>query len=322
MQLAGRQPYRKWLDEQQVKLDSLPEVAGVNGHLDGDLLTLQRAFGYSIEDLKVILTPMANDGYEAIGSMGNDTPLAVLSDRPQNLYNYFKQLFAQVTNPPLDAIREEIITSMITTIGSEGNLMLETPEQAHLLRLDIPVITNQELAKIKQLNDRNLKSATFSILFPRAAGAAGMRRRLEDLRIEVSNALTAGATIIILSDRGVDKDNVAIPALLATSNIHHHLVREGTRTRCGIVVESGEPREVHHFALLTGYGACAVNPYLAYSTVEAMLHEGYLNPSLDKKKAMKNFNKAVSKGLLKIMSKMGISTQQSYRGRRSSNRSG
>ena len=312
--LAKQNPYRQWITEQQVKLDDLPEVPGVNGHLDEDPLTLQRAFGYTLEDLKILMAPMANDGYEAIGSMGNDTPLAVLSERPQLLYNYFKQLFAQVTNPPLDAIREEIITMMITTIGSEGNLMTETPEQAHLLRLETPIITNQELAKIKALKDPKLKSKTFSILFPRSEGVAGLRQRLDDLRVEVSNAITEGVSIIILSDRGVNKDNVALPALLATANVHNHLVREGTRTRCGIVVESGEPREVHHFALLTGYGAGAVNPYLAYATLEKMLAEGYLNSALDKKKAIKNYNKAVSKGLLKIMSKMGISTQQSYRG--------
>jgi glutamate synthase domain-containing protein 2/glutamate synthase domain-containing protein 1/glutamate synthase domain-containing protein 3 len=312
--LAKAQPYRQWIKDNQLRLDDLPEVPGVNGQLDQELTTLQRTFGYSLEDLKILMAPMASDGAEAIGSMGNDTPLAVLSDRPQNLFNYFKQLFAQVTNPPLDAIREEIITSMITTIGCEGNLMHESPEQAKLLRLETPVISNQELAKIKALNQPHFKSRTLSILYPRSAGSAGMRTRLMELRTEADQALQDGVTIIILSDRGTNKDLIPIPSLLATSNVHNHLVREGTRTRCGIVVESGEPREVHHFALLTGYGAGAVNPYLAYSTLENMLAEGYLPNTLDKKKIIKNYNKAVSKGLLKCMSKMGISTQQSYRG--------
>jgi glutamate synthase (ferredoxin) len=257
---------------------------------------------------------MAYDGYEPVGSMGNDTPLAVLSDRPQLLYNYFKQLFAQVTNPPLDAIREEIITSMITTIGSEGNLIAETPEQCRLLRLDNPVIDNDELAKIKALHLDRLKSRTLSTLFPRGDGAHGMRRRLQELREEATRAIDEGVTIVILSDRGVNHDMAPIPALLATSNVHNHLVREGSRTRCGLVVETGEAREVQHFALLTGYGAGAVNPYLAFTTLDQMHAEKYFPEGVDKKKLHKNYLKAACKGLLKVMSKMGISTQQSYRG--------
>ncbi|MDX1961816.1 MAG: glutamate synthase large subunit [Pirellulales bacterium] len=312
--LAAKQPYREWINTQQIRLENLPEAESTNGQIDGDLLTQQRAFGYTLEDLRIIMGPMAADGYEPLGSMGNDTPLAVLSNRPQLLYNYFKQLFAQVTNPPLDAIREEIITMMITTIGSEGNLMTETPEQCHLLRLEIPILSNAELAKIRHYSDQRLRNQTFSILFPKSSGAAGMRQRLQELRTEVSAAIQAGVSIIILSDRGVNRDLVPIPALLAVANVHNHLVREGTRTQCGLVVETGEAREVHHFALLTGYGAGAVNPYLAYSTLENMLAEGYLPSTLNKKLLVKNFNKAVVKGLLKVMSKMGISTQQSYRG--------
>jgi glutamate synthase domain-containing protein 1/uncharacterized protein YaaR (DUF327 family) len=312
--LASRHPYRKWINDNQLTLEALPEIEGVNGHLEEPLLNLQRTFGYSIEDLKIIVGPMGADGYEPIGSMGDDTPLAVLSNRPQLLYNYFKQLFAQVTNPPLDAIREEIITSMITTIGSEGNLLDETPEQARLLRLDVPVISNQELAKIKQLNVHRLKSRTLSILFPRKEGAAGMRRRLDELRREASQAIAEGITILILSDRGVNRDNVPIPALLATSAVHHHLIREETRTRCGLVVETGEAREVQHFALLTGYGAGAVNPYLAFATLEQLLKEKYLPEKYTYEKLVKNYTKAAVKGVLKVMSKMGISTQQSYRG--------
>ena len=246
--------------------------------------------------------------------MGNDTPLAVLSERPQLLYNYFKQLFAQVTNPPLDAIREEIITSMITTIGSEGNLLDETPEQCRLLRLETPVISNAEMAKIKELNAHGIRSRTLSILFPRDRGAAGMERRLSELHAEASRAIEEGVAILVLSDRGVNHDMVAIPALLAVSNVHHHLIREGTRTRCGLVVETGEAREVHHFALLTSYGAGAVNPYLALATLDSLLTERYLPESFTHKQLQKNYIKAAVKGILKVMSKMGISTQQSYRG--------
>ncbi|HEV3006465.1 MAG TPA: glutamate synthase large subunit, partial [Pirellulales bacterium] len=293
---------------------------GPDGHDDGALLRWQRAFGYTLEDLRIILTPMALDGYEPVGSMGNDTPLAVLSDRPQLLYNYFKQLFAQVTNPPLDAIREEIVTSLITTLGSEGNLLVETPGQCRLLRLDQPILTNAELEPIKALdlpgdaNRPGLKSRTLSMLFSRADGPAGMERRMQALRQEASQAIAEGVTLLILSDRGVDKYLAPIPALLATSGVHHHLIREETRTRCGLIVETGDAREVQHFSLLTGYGAGAVNPYLVFETLRQMQREGYLPADTPIEKLKKNFIKAVGKGLLKVMSKMGISTQQSYRG--------
>ncbi len=312
--LAARHPYREWIKENQVKLDELPDVVGLNGHLDEPLTKLQRAFGYTLEDLRIIIGPMGTDGFEPIGSMGNDTPLAVLSDRPQLLFNYFKQLFAQVTNPPLDAIREEIITSMITTVGSEGNLLNETADQCRLLRLEAPVISNAETAKIKALDAPGVRSRTLSILFPRSEGAAGMERRLKELRAEATKAIEEGVAILVLSDRGVNYDSIAIPSLLAVSNVHHHLIREGTRTHCGIVIETGEAREVHHFALLTAYGAGAVNPYLALATLDDMLAQRYLPDSFTHKQLQKNFLKAGVKGILKVMSKMGISTQQSYRG--------
>ncbi len=312
--LAAHRPYRQWLDENLVTLDDLPGAADVNGHLDEPLSKLQRAFGYTLEDLRILMAPMATAGAEAIGSMGNDTPLAVLSDRPQLLYNYFKQLFAQVTNPPLDAIREEIITSLVTTIGSEGNLLDETVQQCRLLRLDQPILTNADLEKIRQLDLDRLKSRTLGTLFPRSEGTAGMQRRMDTLRAEASQAIADGVTLLILSDRGVSADLVPIPALLATSGVHHHLVREGSRTRCGLIVETGEAREVHHFALLTGYGAGAVNPYLAFSTLRQMLAEGYVSDDFTYEKLEKNYIKAIGKGLLKVMSKMGISTQHSYRG--------
>jgi len=312
--LASKHPYREWLNQHQRTLETIPEPTSTNGELHEPLLKLQRTFGYTLEDLRIILGPMATDGLEPLGSMGNDAPLAVLSDRPQLLYNYFKQLFAQVTNPPLDAIREEIITSMITTIGSEGNLLDDTPEQCGLLRLEQPILTNHELEKIKSLDTDGLRSHTLSTLFRRDAGTAGMAQRMEELRREASAAIAEGATILILSDRGVSADWVPIPALLATSGVHHHLIREETRTRCGLVVETGEAREVQHFALLTGYGAGAVNPYLAFATIHQMQVEGYLPADYQADVLEKKYVKAVAKGVLKVMSKMGISTQQSYRG--------
>ncbi|HVX12841.1 MAG TPA: glutamate synthase large subunit [Pirellulales bacterium] len=327
-ELASQHPYRQWIRQHQLTLDTLPktpkrngsstngEANGnlTNGHPAESLLSLQRAFGYTLEDLRILLGPMALDGQEPIGSMGNDTPLAVLSDRPQPLYNYFKQLFAQVTNPPLDAIREEIVTSLVTTIGSEGNLLTEMPEQCRLLRLDQPILTNAELAAIKGLDQHGFTAHTLSLLFPREQGAAGVERRMQELRQEASQAIAAGVTLLILSDRGVNANMVPIPALLATSGIHHHLIREETRTHCGLIVETGDAREVQHFALLTGYGAGAINPYLAFATIEQMQREGYLPADKPIEKLEKNFVKAVGKGLLKVMSKMGISTQQSYRG--------
>ncbi|HET6882283.1 MAG TPA: glutamate synthase large subunit [Pirellulales bacterium] len=325
-ELAARHPYRQWIRENQLSLGHVVGQAfqpdrngnGRRNHNGDDRLEsrsyLQRAFGYTLEDLRILLAPMALDGQEPVGSMGNDTPLAVLSDRPQLLYNYFKQLFAQVTNPPLDAIREEIVTSLVTTVGSEGNLLDETPEQCRLLRLDQPILTNAELAAIKALDRPGFKARTLSLLFPRAAGAAGLEQRMHELREEASQAIADGVTLLILSDRGVNAELVPIPALLATSGIHHHLIREETRTHCGLIVETGDAREVQHFALLTGYGAGAVNPYLAFATLEQMQREGYLPADKPIEKLEKNFVKAVGKGLLKVMSKMGISTQQSYRG--------
>jgi glutamate synthase (ferredoxin) len=240
--------------------------------------------------------------------------LAVLSDRPQLLYNYFKQLFAQVTNPPLDAMREKLVTSLITTIGSEGNLLEETPQQCRLLRLEQPILTNAEMAKIRQLDRDHFRSHTLSTLFAKSAGAEGMRQRLEELRVEASRAIIDGATILILSDRGVSPEMVPIPALLACGGVHHHLIREESRTHCGLVVETGEAREVQHFALLTGYGAGAVNPYVAFETLAQMQADNVLPQEMSLEELEANYIKAIGLGLLKVMSKMGISTQQSYRG--------
>ena len=314
IELAQRHPYRAWLDAHQVRLDDLPEATDSPADLGQPLVPLQRAFGYSYEDLRIIMAPMAVDGKEPTGSMGTDTPLAVLSDRPQLLYNYFKQLFAQVTNPPLDAMREELVTSLVTTIGCEGNLLEDTPEQCGLLRLKQPILTDDDLARVRNIDRARLRSRTLSILFPAADGAAGMRARLDALRAEASAALDDGITILILSDRGMSADMAAVPALLAVGGVHHHLVREGTRTRCGLVIETGEAREMQHFALLSAYGAGAINPYLAFATLRQMRADGYLPKTLEDEQAQAQYIKAIGLGLLKIMSKMGISTLQSYRG--------
>ncbi|MGH8011816.1 MAG: glutamate synthase large subunit [Candidatus Binataceae bacterium] len=313
---AARKPYRQWLDENLVELEHLPEPpfhAPVNGYEPRDLLQQQQAFGYTLEELKMILAPMAANGQEPVGSMGTDTPLAVLSDKSPLLFSYFKQLFAQVTNPPVDPIREEMVMSAETTIGAEQNLFEETARHCRQLRLKQPILTNQQLEKIRQLARPELRSTTLSTLFSLAEGEAGLRAALDRLCRKASEALDAGYTILILSDRGVNAQLAPIPSLLATAAVHHHLIREGTRTRCGLVVESGEPREVMHFCLLIGYGAGAVNPYLAYATLAGMIHDGQLK-DIDEDEAVEHFIKALGKSLIKVASKMGISTLQSYRG--------
>ena len=312
-QIASEQPYRQWLNQHMIQLASLPypEHLPEPGH--DTVLKRQKAFGYTSEDLRMLMIPMARDGVEAIGSMGTDTPLAVLSNQPQSLYNYFQQLFAQVTNPPIDCIREEIVTSAITTIGSEKNLLAPVPESCHLIELKAPVLTNEEFAKLKHLDQPGYKSVTLSILYKVDKDTDGLEKALTDLFQKASKAITEGINILILSDRGVDAKHTAIPALLAVSGLHHHLIREGTRTRVGLVLESGEPRAVHHFSLLIGYGCGAINPYLAFESIDDMIRQGLL-VGVDHKTACKNFVKAAVKGVVKVASKMGISTIQSYRG--------
>jgi glutamate synthase (ferredoxin) len=256
---------------------------------------------------------MARDGVEAVGSMGSDTPLAVLSDRPKLLYDYFQQLFAQVTNPPIDSIREEIITSAETTLGAEKNLLKPELESCHLIRLKTPILTDAELAKLKGVNQDGFKSVTIASLFDPKAGVAGLEAAIQAICIQADEAIAVGATILILSDRGVDKDHAPIPALLAVAGLHHHLIRNGNRTRVGLVLESGEPREVHHFATLIGYGCCAINPYLAFESMQEMIEQGLL-VGVDHPTAIKNYIKAATKGVVKVASKIGISTIQSYRG--------
>jgi glutamate synthase domain-containing protein 2/glutamate synthase domain-containing protein 1/glutamate synthase domain-containing protein 3 len=313
--MAARRPYRQWLDANLVRLETLARRpdAEIAAYDPAGLHTRQHAFGYTIEDLRLLMAPMAVNAQEAIGSMGTDTPLAVLSDKPQLLFGYFKQLFAQVTNPPIDPIREELVMSVKATLGSEQNLFEETPGHCRQLELDAPVIDNADLAKIKALDQDGLRAATVPMLFPVGEAGEGLARALDALCSAAEAAVAAGATIVVLSDRGVDATHTAIPSLLATAAVHHHLIRVGTRTRCALVVESGEPREVMHFCLLIGYGAGAVNPYVALETVAQMVGEGIVKVE-SPAEAIAHFTKAASKGVLKVMTKMGISTVQSYRG--------
>ena len=315
-QLAEQQPYGEWLHAGLVHLDDLPprdflvpQHASVVRH--------QRVFGYTSEELKILVAPMARTGAEPIGSMGTDTPVAVLSDRPRLLFDYFQQLFAQVTNPPLDAIREELVTSMGSTIGPEANVLHPGPASCRQVVLPHPVITNDELAKLLYINDdnnmRGLKPFAIDGLYPVAEGGHGLRRALDEVRAKVSAAIADGTKVIVLSDRYSSEELAPIPSLLLTAAVHHHLIREKTRTQVGLVVESGDAREVHHMALLLGYGAGAVNPYLAFETIEDLIDQAVIT-GLTKRQAVKNFVKASSKGVLKIMSKMGISTVASYTG--------
>jgi glutamate synthase (ferredoxin) len=323
--IANQKPYSHWLRDNLVTLEDLPPGDAAYQIDHKTVVHRQHAFGYTSEDLRILMAPMARDGNEAVGSMGNDAALAVLSDRPQLLYNYFKQLFAQVTNPPVDGIREEIIMAMGTTIGGEGNLLQPKPRSARQIKLKSPILDNDELERIRKLDGTwrpggrrpgmagSFKSTTLPILYPSNNGHTGLERALADLCRQASAAITARNDFIILSDRGVNAVMAPIPALLAVAAVHHHLIREGTRTKVGLLVESGEPREVHHFALLIGYGAGAINPYLAFETLGDMILQGELN-GLDHHTACKNYVKAIDKGVMKVMSKMGISTAQSYCG--------
>jgi glutamate synthase (ferredoxin) len=314
--IATKQPYAEWIADNMVSLEDLPAAPAPHVLDHGTVLHRQQAFGYTTEDLRILMMPMGAEGNEAIGSMGNDAALAVLSERPQLLYNYFKQLFAQVTNPPVDCIREEIIMAMETTIGPEYNLLEPTPLSCRQIRLKSPILTNDELDKLRQLegiSNGRFKSLSLPILYRIDGGAAGLERALNALCKQCSHAIEHGYDFIILSDRSVDDHHAPIPALLAVAAVHHHLIREGTRTKVSLVLESGEPREVHHFSLLIGYGAGAINPYLAFETLDDMIAQGTLL-GIDPKKALKNYIKSVNKGVLKVMSKMGISTAQSYCG--------
>ncbi|HXY40509.1 MAG TPA: glutamate synthase large subunit, partial [Vicinamibacteria bacterium] len=320
LRTANERPYALWLRDNLVTLQEVPEAPEVHGVDHDTVRQRQLAFGYTREDLEQLLLPMAKDGVEPVGAMGDDTPLAVLSEKPQLLYSYFKQLFAQVTNPPIDAIREEIIMAVDTTIGPERNLLEPTPLSAHQIKLATPVLTNEELEKLRALATPKGRSGawafrarTIPILYPVKEDGPAMEQAMEEVCRQASQAIGEGVNVIVLSDRGLTARLAPIPALLAVAGVHHHLIREGTRTRVGLVLESGEPREVHHLALLIGYGAGAVNPYLAFETLHDLGRQGLLG-GLDEEHAVKNYIKALSKGVVKVISKMGISTIQSYCG--------
>lgn len=312
-EIVTRQPYRKWVNENMIKLNHLPTPDYIYNADFDTLLIRQRIFGYTKEDLMQVMLPMAASGQEAVGSMGSDAALAVLSDKPQMLFRYFKQLFAQVTNPPIDSIREELVMELTTYVGPEQNLLDETPQHAHRLELEHPLLSNSQMEKIRHIARGHFKSITIPILFDPYI-RHDMRERLDQICNEAVEAVKSGISLIILSDKGTDRSHAAIPSLLVTSGVHHSLLRAGLRTRTGLIVESGEPREVHHFGLLCGYGANAINPYMAYETLAYLTEKKFLPEGLDYKTVKKNFVKAVSKGLYKIFSKMGISTLQSYCG--------
>ena len=369
-EIAAAYPYRQWLDQNMVALEDLAAPIEAPQEECSSLLQRQQAFGYTFEDLNMILGPMGRDGVEPIGSMGNDTPLAVLSQKPQPLYNYFQQLFAQVTNPPIDALREEIVIGTGVALGAERNLLNPEPESCRLLKIPKPILTDQQLARLRhacRADLPGLKAVTLSTLFrtdgnvgqvahlsrkpgghvgrvanpsykaggnfpqdgdlfPEPDGhvgrvanpsykadGGGLEQALDALCAAADRAVEDGASILILSDRGVDRERAAIPALLALGAVHHHLVRQGSRTRVGLVVESGEPREVHHFAVLIGYGAGAINPYLAFETLTDMIRQGLLT-GVTPEEACGHYSKAVLKGVVKVMSKMGICTIDGYRG--------
>jgi glutamate synthase domain-containing protein 2/glutamate synthase domain-containing protein 1/glutamate synthase domain-containing protein 3 len=312
-QMAENKPYSLWIKQNILELGNLKkEAQSMHDVCHGtNILTYLKAFGYTREDLRMIIKPMAENGYEPIGSMGNDTPYAVLSKLPQVLFNYFKQLFAQVTNPAIDPIREELVMSLNTYLGPEKNILEESPKHCHKLLVENPILTDTELETIRNIRQNGFRTKTISLLFE-AKDKENFLKALERISQESESAIRKGYTFIILSDRGANKDYAAIPSLLAVAAVHHYLVRKALRTQISIILESAEPREVHHFALLFGYGADCVNPYLAYQAVKQLVEDSDVNLNLDK--ALKNYIKAVQKGILKILSKMGISTLQSYRG--------
>jgi glutamate synthase (NADPH/NADH) large chain len=315
-QLAAEHPYAEWLAEGRVDLDDLPEQQHVV-HSHASVTRRQQVFGYSHEELRMILSPMANTGAEPIGSMGSDTPVAVLSDKPRLLFDYFAQLFAQVTNPPLDSIREELVTSLAATFGPEGNLLLPGPDSCRQIVIGYPILDSDQLAKLVRINrdgsmpdfDTHLVRGLYAV----EGGGEALKARLDELCVQVSEAIARGCRTLILSDRHSNAEFAPIPSLLLTAAIHHHLVREKTRTQVGLIVEAGDVREVHHVALLIGYGAAAVNPYLAFETAEDLARREWL-VNVEPEKAVYNVRKALGKGVLKVMSKMGVSTIASYTG--------
>src|SRR5579859_3560937 len=311
--VARRKPYGEWYERSVVAIDDLPERRPRVPRVE-PLRSKQLAFGYSQEDLRMIIAPMATKGEEPVASMGNDAALAVLSDRQPPLFSYFKQLFAQVTNPPIDPLRESVVMSLQACVGAELNLLTEIPEQAHQLVMNQPILRNHELEKLRQVSHEVFDAATLDLTWPIEEGPDGMEIRLYDLCAEAANYVEHGANILILSDRNLGPERVAIPSLLAVAAVHHHLVRRGTRLRTGLVIESGEPRNIHHMATLIGYGAAAINPYVMFESLDELADRLLLPVELTIDEAEANIVKAIGKGLLKTISKMGISTIQSYCG--------
>ncbi len=311
--IARRKPYGEWYERSVVHIDDLPEREPRTPRIE-PLRSKQLAFGYSQEDLRLVIAPMATKGEEPVASMGNDAALAVMSDRQPPLFSYFKQLFAQVTNPPIDPIRENVVMSLQAGVGAEVNLLTETPEQAHNLVMDQPILRNHELEKLRQVSHEVFDAATIDLTWPIEEGPDGMEARLDAVCEEAARYVDNDANILILSDRNLGPERVAIPSLLAVGGVHHHLVRRGTRLRTGLVIESGEPRDIHHMATLIGYGAAAINPYLMFESLDELTERSLLPEDLDREEAEKRIVKAIGKGLLKTISKMGISTIKSYCG--------
>ncbi|HKI99162.1 MAG TPA: glutamate synthase large subunit [bacterium] len=312
--MAAMHPYRDWVEQNTIHLRDLHEPPGVQQPDHDTVLQRQQVFGYTKEDIKFILSPMARNGEEPIGSMGFDQPIAVLSNKPKLLFNYFKQNFAQVTNPAIDSTREDLVMSLTTFVGREGDLLDEVPRNAHVLHLPHPILTNYNLERLRHVGQGDFQAKTLPMLFKAASGPEAMEQALDDLNRRADEAVRQGYSLIILTDRGVDRDTAAIPSLLAVGSVHHHLIRQGTRNNVGLIVETGEAREVHHFALLMGYGATAVNPYLAFETLVDEETELKTSAEDEVPKPIQNYMKALGKGLLKVFSKMGISTLQSYHG--------
>ncbi|MEY3376339.1 MAG: glutamate synthase large subunit, partial [Bacteroidota bacterium] len=313
--ICGQKPYADYLNKYKIRLNELPEPRVTFTHLQPDqVFKYQKAFGYSAEDLENIIAPMALDGKEPIGSMGTDVPLAILSDQPQHLSSYFKQLFAQVTNPPIDPIRERLVMSLATFVGNNGNMLIEDPLSCHTVALKHPVLTNHDLEKIRSIDTGIFQAKTLQCYF-RADGSAGaLKKALDRICRYAVDAVEDGFEVLILQDRAIDSDHAPIPSLLSTAAIHHHLIRKGYRGKVGIIVEAGDVWEVHHFACLIGFGATAINPYLALSSIRDMRMSGKIKTDTDPEQLKKNYIKAVNEGLLKVFSKMGISTLQSYQG--------
>ena len=313
--ICSQKPYAEWLNKYKIRLEELPQPRVTFTEIDHDqIFKYQKAFGYSTEDLETIITPMALDGKEPIGSMGSDVPLAVLSDQPQHISSYFKQLFAQVTNPPIDPIRERMVMSLATFVGNNGNLLTEDPLSCHSVALKQPVLTNYELEKIRSIDTGVFQAKTLQCYF-RADGKPGsLKKGLDRLCRYATDAVEDGFEVLVLTDRAIDSDHAPIPSLLATAAVHHHLIRKGYRGQVGLVIEAGDVWEVHHFACLIGFGATAINPYLAFATIRDLKEIGQIQTQLDDKHLYKNYTKAVCDGLLKVFSKMGISTLQSYQG--------